>query len=81
MVKAAVGTTPAIMGTKITHTYHQLENAFEIEVDISSSVPAQYILGVCVCVCVCVCMCITKDIHSFIPFLTPPPLPPSRTHQ
>lgn len=45
MVKTAVGTTPAIMGTKILHTYHPLANAFEIEVDISSSVPAQYILG------------------------------------
>jgi hypothetical protein len=30
MVKAAVGSTPAIMGTKICHTYHRLENAFEV---------------------------------------------------
>ena len=30
MVKAAVGSTPAIMGTKIAHSYHKDNNVFEV---------------------------------------------------
>lgn len=41
MVKAAVGSTPAIMGTKIAHTYHDLkeENAFEVRSFVGGQCP------------------------------------------
>jgi len=34
------------MGTKIQHTYFKDDHFFEVEVDIGSSVAAQYILSV-----------------------------------
>ena len=45
VVKRGVGNKPAIIGKKITQTYHAGANWFEIDVDIGSSRVAGAILG------------------------------------
>jgi hypothetical protein len=43
IVKRAVGNTPAIIGNKLTTTYHWGPNYFEVDVDVGSSVAANAI--------------------------------------
>eukprot|EP00470_Lotharella_oceanica_P011491 CAMPEP_0170187720 /NCGR_PEP_ID=MMETSP0040_2-20121228/42434_1 /TAXON_ID=641309 /ORGANISM="Lotharella oceanica, Strain CCMP622" /LENGTH=172 /DNA_ID=CAMNT_0010434823 /DNA_START=189 /DNA_END=710 /DNA_ORIENTATION=+ len=46
IVRKMVGAKPALLGRKITCSYHKGEDYLEIDVDISSSYVAQKILGV-----------------------------------
>ena len=45
MVKSAVGTKPALIGTKVKQHYLQSEKFFEVIVDISSDPIAKKIVG------------------------------------
>ena len=45
IVKRAVGSTPAIIGKKITQTYHRGPRWFEVDIDIESSRVAGAIMG------------------------------------
>jgi hypothetical protein len=47
MVRKAVGSTPAIMGNKIKHTYFQGERYFELMIDTGSSAVAAGVIRIC----------------------------------
>jgi hypothetical protein len=45
VVKQSVGTTPVIVGRKLTTTYHITPKYVEVAVDVGSSSTAQYVTG------------------------------------
>jgi hypothetical protein len=48
LVKKAVGTTPVLLGQKLTTKYHRGGNYFEIDIDISSDTVARSVTGLVV---------------------------------
>lgn len=46
LVRASVGSVPAIIGKKLTTTYYKGENYFEVSCDVFSSSAAKAILSV-----------------------------------
>jgi len=48
LVKKAVGTTPVLLGQKLTTKYHRGDNYFEIDIDISSDTVARSVTGLVV---------------------------------
>jgi Protein ENHANCED DISEASE RESISTANCE 2, C-terminal len=45
VVKQAVGTTPTLLGKKLTTRYHRGPNYFEVDVDVGSSATAASVVG------------------------------------